>query len=243
MGLQLAIDRGNTQTKVSVANQGEFIEMQSFGDETLKGGMGYFLSQYAIERAILCDVRTGYSDSELAAMINIPTLQMAHTLNFPFVNSYTTPESLGHDRLANLAGACAFSKKTNKLVIDCGTCITYSLLSHGSFLGGTISPGVQMRYKALHHFTGQLPLLQSLREEPALVGNSTQGSIHSGVEYAIIVEVDAMIASYRAQYNGLQVLLTGGDHSFFENGLKSSIFAVPQLTQLGLHETLRLNTC
>ena len=243
MSLQLAIDRGNTQTKVSVSNQGEFLEMQSYGDQTLEGGIDYFLKTYAVERAILCDVRTGYSDDGLTALINIPTIHMSHTLNFPFINGYSTPETLGHDRLANMAGACVFSQQPNILVIDCGTCVTYSMLSHGRFLGGTISPGVQMRFMALHHFTGQLPLLQPLREQPALVGDSTQGSIRSGVEPAIIVEVDAMIASYRAQYNSLQVLLTGGDYSFFENTLKSSIFAVPQLTQLGLHETLRLNPC
>jgi type III pantothenate kinase len=127
------------------------------------------------------------------------------------------------------------------LVIDCGTCITYSLLHEGNFIGGSIAPGVRMRYRALHEFTGKLPLLEPVHHVPIAAGSSTATSIQSGVELAIVLETDAMIGAYHSAFEIPDVLITGGDYSFFENSLKSLIFAVPQLTQLGLHEILRIN--
>jgi type III pantothenate kinase len=98
-----------------------------------------------------------------------------------------------------------------------------------------------MRYRALHEFTGKLPSVEPSRILPAIAGSSTAASITSGVELAIVLETDAMIEAYGHAFKNLQVLITGGDYSFFENSLKSTIFAVPQLTQLGLHEILRIN--
>jgi type III pantothenate kinase len=166
---------------------------------------------------------------------------MSNRLTFPFDIHYSTPATLGHDRLANMAGASVKMPLNDVLVIDFGTCITYSLLVNKTFLGGSIAPGIRMRFKALHEFTGNLPLVHPIDDLPMLVGDSTHNSIMSGVQLAVVMETDAMIAAYREQYNSLQVIITGGEHSFFENSLKSSIFAVSQLTQIGLHETLRIN--
>jgi type III pantothenate kinase len=129
----------------------------------------------------------------------------------------------------------------NVLVIDCGSCITYSLLFANSFLGGSISPGVQMRFNALHEFTGQLPQLETIGRLPDILGNTTTDSIHSGVEFAIVAETRGMIDAYQKEFGPLKVVLNGGDYSFFEKYLKSPTFALDQLTQIGLHEILRIN--
>jgi type III pantothenate kinase len=115
------------------------------------------------------------------------------------------------------------------------------LLIAGAFLGGSIAPGRSMRFKALHHFTGTLPLIEPSADQKSLLGTSTTGSILSGVDHAIVLETDAMISAYKSQYDHLVVILTGGDYSFFENSLKSATFVEPQLTQIGLHELLRHN--
>ena len=241
MKMQLAIDRGNTFTKLSVSDGKTLVEIRTAGDENLAEAIAQLFSTYSIENTIFSDVRDGYANEEIQKLLPDPSLMVSHTLSFPFSISYTTPETIGHDRLANMAGACAMMPGRNVLVIDFGTCTTYSMLLEGTFAGGSISPGRAMRYKALHHFTGKLPLVEPTVGEKKLLGTSTTGSILSGVDHAILLETDAMISAYRNQYNDLEVIITGGDYSFFENSLKSATFAEPQLTQIGLHEILRQN--
>jgi len=241
MKTQLAIDRGNTLTKLSVSDGKNLIEIRTSDDENLANEIAKLLSSYFIENTIFSDVRDGYGNEEIKKLLPERLVLVSHTLKFPFSISYTTPESLGHDRLANMAGACALRPGRNVLVIDFGTCTTYSLLLEDTFAGGSISPGRAMRFKALHHFTGKLPLIEPTSEQKNLLGISTAGSLQSGVDHAIVLETDAMISAYRNQYNLLEVIITGGDYSFFENSLKSPTFAEPQLTQIGLHEILRQN--
>lgn len=241
MKVQLAIDRGNTLTKLSVSDGKNLLEIRTASDENLANEIAKLLSCYSIEKTIFSDVRDGYANEEIKKLLPEALLMVGHTLKFPFSISYTTPETIGHDRLANMAGACALQPGRNVLVIDFGTCTTYSLLLEGTFAGGSISPGRAMRFKALHHFTGKLPFIEPTPEQKNLLGTSTAGSIQSGVDHAIVLETEAMISAYRNQYNNLEVIITGGDYSFFENSLKSATFAEPQLTQIGLHEILRQN--
>ena len=241
MSVQLAIDRGNSFTKLSIFNGESILAFESCSDESLMTLFRSWMQTHRPASIIVSDVRGDFPLSDFLAESDVPIVQLSHSLKFPFTIRYETPDTLGHDRLANMAGAMAVRPNSNVLVIDCGTCITYSLLHEGIFIGGSIAPGVRMRYRALHEFTGKLPSVEPSRILPAIAGSSTAASIRSGVELAIVLETDAMIEAYRHAFNNLQVLITGGDYSFFENSLKSTIFAVPQLTQLGLHEILRIN--
>lgn len=238
MPFQLAIDRGNSRTKVSVADSsGSIVEHFTATDGLLEQELSRIAENYQIIRCILSNVRGQHFT--LPAQWNCLTI--SEFLKYPFINAYDTPETVGHDRLANMAGAAALFPGENVLVIDCGTCITYSLLIQNTFLGGSITPGIQMRYKALHHFTGMLPEIEKLDKRPALMGNTTEGSIHSGVEFAVLAETTGMIDAYQQEFGLLKVVLTGGDYSFFEKYLKSATFASALLTQIGLHEILRIN--
>ena len=241
MNMQLAIDRGNTLTKLSVFDGKDIVDIRNAGDENLVEEIAQLFSAYPIAHTIFSDVRDGYSQNEVMKLLPLPLVLVSHTLKFPFSLSYSTPETIGHDRLANMAGACALFPGHNVLVVDFGTCTTYSMLLEKTFVGGSISPGRAMRFKALHHFTGKLPLIEPTTEEKLLLGTSTTGSILSGVDHSILLETDAMISEDKSQYNNLEVIITGGDYSFFENSLKSATFAEPQLTQIGLHEILRQN--
>lgn len=242
MKMQLAIDRGNSRTKVSVGQNRELICYRSFSDAELSDGITELFRQFPIARAIISNVREKEIPELLSDCIPIPILRLTHKLNLPFGLLYKTPETLGNDRIANMAGACVCYPQQSVLVIDCGTCITTSLLVKGSFIGGSIAPGLRMRYEALHHFTGKLPLISPTDSTPVFPGDSTEHSIQTGVQEGIINEVDALIGQCRGQFEDLQVVITGGDYSFFENSLKSAIFASPHLTQHGLHEILSLNT-
>jgi type III pantothenate kinase len=161
-----------------------------------------------------------------------------HETSLPIENCYETKETLGKDRLAAVVGGNFLYPNTNLLVVDAGTAITYDIMDkQGQYLGGNISAGLQMRFKALNYFTNQLPLLDPVDHIP-LFGRNTKEAILVGVQNGLLFEVDSTIEHYRGPYPGLKVLLTGGDAKFFENKLKSIIFVVSNLVMIGLNRIL-----
>ncbi len=158
-----------------------------------------------------------------------------------FTNLYLSPNTLGNDRVALVSAASKHFPAENVLVIDSGTCITYDFKNNkNEYLGGAISPGLDMRYKAMHNFTENLPLLEP-EEEITLIGNTTNSSMHSGVIYGITFEIDGIIAAYQAQYKDLTIILTGGDSQFLCKRLKNSIFANSNFLLEGLNYILEFN--
>lgn len=168
---------------------------------------------------------------------------ISHQSVLPIKNLYATPKTLGKDRLAAIVGAYTLYPNKNILVIDAGTCITYDLLTaKKEYLGGAISPGIEMRLKALHTSTEKLPLVKIKNHTPhKLTGSTTQSSILSGVYNGTVSEIDSIIDKYRVIYKNLTVILTGGDATFFEKALKNRIFAHPELVVLGLYKIFILN--
>ena len=148
---------------------------------------------------------------------------------------------MGKDRIAAMVGAFDLYPDTNVLVIDAGTAITYDLLNDkGRYLGGNISPGLEMRYKALHRFTDKLPLVNQGNMEQ-LYGQTTEEAIRAGVQHGIVFEADKAIDTFKEFYNNLKVIITGGDAKFFDKKLKNSFFVHFNLTALGLNRILEHN--
>ena len=170
-------------------------------------------------------------------------LEFNHTTRLPIEIDYSTPTSLGTDRIANAVGAYKAYPKTNVLIIDFGTCIKFDVITaKGVFKGGAISPGVQMRFKAMHQMTGMLPLIKEWSEnDEHWPGKNTKGSMVSGVIEGIHAEILRYIDLGNEHYNKLTVIATGGDFSFFDKAFKNIIFANPYLTLHGLHEILLYN--
>lgn len=153
----------------------------------------------------------------------------------PLQNKYLTPETLGKDRLANACGAIALFPGKDVLIVDLGTCLKFDLVTaDGCYLGGAISPGMQMRFRALNQQTALLPLITP-QNEPLLVGRNTEESIRSGVMNGMMAELNDIFRQYRQMYPRLEIVLTGGDSNFFLNQFKSRIFAAPHLTLIGLN--------
>ena len=149
---------------------------------------------------------------------------------------------MGLDRIAAVAGAQQKYPNTDVLVIDMGTCITYDFIDHqGIYWGGSIAPGLQMRLKAMHHFTDQLPLVSFDKTSLKLTGNSTEKSIQSGVYYGIQAEVNGFIQQYLQEHNDLQIIITGGDAHLFDIAPKNRIFADEFIVLRGLNEILKYN--
>ena len=236
--MNLVIDIGNTQIKVAVFQQTILIFKDQFHLDEVISRVLSITEQYTIKRAIISHV-TNLDRSvilELEKMVNL--IELNPQTKLPFANKYLTPKTLGVDRLALVAGAKGQFPDKNVLVIDAGSCITLDFLNHdGIYMGGDISPGIEMRYKAVNHYTANLPLLKKTEILPEL-GDSTENAIHRGILNGVIQEIEGVISQYKRKYQKLTVVLTGGDTIFLAKNLKSSIFAIPNFLLEGLNSIL-----
>lgn len=240
--MNLAIDIGNTQTKFAVFDNDKIIETweNSFmGSAEFKQKLE---SLPLVNQIILSSVSESYERiMKRAIRKRHSVLRLSPLTPVPVNNKYKTPQTLGSDRLANAVGATVVFPNKNVLIIDMGTCIKYDFIDKKkNYLGGAISPGFKMRFEALDNYTDRLPLLKPSKNF-SLTGNDTQQSILSGVQNGIIFELNGAIDKYKKIHNELKVIITGGDHAFFADHLKSSIFAAPNLTLTGLNEILNYN--
>jgi len=239
--MNLIIDVGNTRIKTAVFEDSKCIHNESITKESFISEAVAIIKKYECTNAIISSVGSINKSqiAELRAEINL--IELDYNTKVPFVNQYATPKTLGVDRIALVSSAIASYPNKSVLIIDAGTCITYDFLNYeGKYYGGAISPGLQMRYKALNVFTEKLPLLKP-SEIVELVGNTTEKSIHSGVINGIINEIDGIINQYRKKNADLTVVLTGGDVNFLSNKLKNGIFANPNFLFEGLNTILTYN--
>jgi type III pantothenate kinase len=236
--MNLVIDYGNSSAKVGIFDHHELVRKEVF---TEPGLLKNFLENFSADYIIVSSVTTDASLVCSWAKQVKEKYILTHTLPLPIKNGYATPLTLGVDRIAGVCGARQHFPNRNSLVIDLGTCVTYDFIdSEGVFLGGGISPGLSMRFEAVHTFTAKLPLVQVV-EDASLIGNSTETCIQSGVLNGMIEELNGIIGRYQEKFQGLQVILCGGDARFFENKVKGSIFALPELVLSGLNSILIYN--
>jgi type III pantothenate kinase len=236
--MNIVVDYGNSAAKVGIFDQRQLLEQRVFGTPSeLKN----FLQNFSADHFIISTVTEDAATVSAWATNVRKKFILDKSLPIPIKNHYGTPDTLGVDRIAGVCGAQGMFPGENCLVIDAGTCITYDFLDRSAtFLGGGISPGLRMRFQAVHTFTAKLPLINPVDEVP-LIGDSTESCIQSGVINGLISELNGTIAQYREKFEGLKVILSGGDARFFENKLKGFIFAVPELVLSGLNSILIYN--
>jgi len=236
--MNLVVDYGNSLAKVGIFDGHQLVKQYAFNDvEDLKT----FVQNFSAENFILSSV----ANHEVPVMDWIDHIQRKYVLTaslpIPINNLYATPHTLGVDRIAGICGAWQKFPDSNSLVIDAGTCVTYDFIDKdGNYHGGGIAPGLKMRLQAMHSFTARLPLAP-VTDNPPLIGDSTEACLQSGAINGMIEEIDGIIRRYRHEFEGLQVILCGGDGRFFENKLKESIFALPELVLSGLNSILIYN--
>ncbi len=240
--MNLVIDVGNTLVKLAV-----FADSQiQFKKVCLKKDFLVVLNEIFINYTKLdfCIISMvgNLTEHQLGKLKNrIKVVVLDQNTKIPFINRYATPNTLGVDRIALVSAASQQYLNKNALIIDCGTCITYDFLNDkNEYLGGSISSGFNMRYKALHTFTAKLPLLDT-GLPTKLVGDTTASSIHIGVFNGISYEIDGFIADYKKENSNLTVILTGGDAHFLRDRLKNDIFANSNFLLEGLNYILEYN--
>jgi len=238
---KLILDFGNTRWKLALFKGKEMLDLKLVDSNKPGEALSWIRSL------------PGYAYCMLSSVVEIPPMllqslkqtggffELTEASALPITNLYFSPASLGKDRLAAAAGAAALFPGRDVLLIIAGTCITYEIVTaKAEYLGGAISPGINMRFRALHTFTGKLPLIP-FQEKQIMVGRDTESAILSGVLNACVFEIEGFIEHYRKMYPALQLVISGGDSAYFEKRLKSSIFAAPNIVLKGLNEILDHN--
>ncbi|MEM7654534.1 MAG: type III pantothenate kinase [Bacteroidota bacterium] len=238
----LALDIGNTRTKLGLFKDGKLAQVFIADTQELPEALSPVLEARKEAESLQMGWMSVASevDPEKWAVwkrfAKAPRLvHIKSGYPFPIENRYATPETLGTDRIVAAIGAYAHEQRA-VLIIDAGTAITYDYVTtSGAYLGGGISPGLGMRFRALHEFTARLPLIEAV-EDPPLIGTSTKRSIQSGVLNGLRTEVAGMIHQYQSHHGAdLAVYLTGGDAPYFEKLGKNLTFADANLTLSGIH--------
>jgi len=232
----VAIDAGNTSIKVGLFENSILIKMYRVDIKELSR----LVSTFKTDNAIISSVLSKEETAKISKLFNQPILLSCET-KLPIKLQYKTKSTLGIDRICNAVYAYSQLKKGIGVIIDVGTCIKFDVVSQeGHYLGGSISPGIQLRYNSLNDYTGNLPRLK-IKSKTKITGIDTATSIQSGVINGIQSEIQGFIDQYSSQFQNLTFFITGGDAQYFEFHSKNSIFANENLTLLGLNNIYEFN--
>ena len=239
--MKLVIDIGNTRVKVAVFKEDTLVNLVIFEKKKIISEVKKILQKGGFSAGIMSNVAS-ISEKKLKKLQSLLEFQIvSSSTRVPFINLYKTPNTLGVDRIALVVNAVKKYPNRNVLILDAGTCITFDFVNLKSeYFGGAISPGIEMRFKALNKFTSKLPLLEKEFVKD-FIGQTTKESINSGVVNGVIKEIDGVIKEYKEKFGDLTVVLTGGDTNFLAKQLKSSIFANQNFLLQGLNEILIFN--
>jgi type III pantothenate kinase len=240
MSITLCLDFGNTRMKVAVFENAAITETITLNHDPV-GALKLLIEKYKPKKSILSSVIN--HDAELENILTNTTRfhKLNHLSKLPITTPVGKPETIGADRLALCSAAVHYFPGKNNLVIGLGTCITYNYINtKHRFMGGGISPGLEMRLKALNYYTAKLPVVKAHWNVP-LIGYDTDTNILSGVVMGMAREIDGFVADYEAKMGNFNVLLTGGDIIYLASHLKNKIFADPELIFKGLYAISEVN--
>jgi type III pantothenate kinase len=232
----LVVDAGNTALKYAVIQDSTILNTDRLAKDNFPA-LQTIYSEFNCTHVAIVSVRSAKTTNSLVEMFGVNRVfLLSDTIFNGFRINYNQPESLGKDRLCNAVASHFLSKTDYSVSIDIGTCIKFDLVHKSQgYLGGSISPGINLRYQALHTFTDNLPLI-TVKKRNALVGTSTAESISSGVLNGIETEINGLIRKYEEHYQPLTIFVTGGDHRYFDLVAKNDIFAHENLTLIGLYQ-------
>lgn len=234
--MNLAIDIGNTSIKIGVFDNHQ---LQNVVTDVGYDRIPTLVEGYKPDRVVISSVNQ--NANQLADTLETDVLVLDLETALPISISYKTPQTLGRDRIAAAVGAHELFPFSDCLVIDIGTCITYEMIDAlGVYHGGGISPGVEMKFKALHTFTTNLPLVEMSNNEE-LIGDTTESAIQSGVILGTVAEIEEIIRMYKDKFSPLRIIMCGGGAGYFESRIKTTIDVHPDLVLIGLNGILKHN--
>ena len=238
--MNLIVDIGNTRTKLAFFEKNQLFEQAIVQSAALSWLYERLQDGRIIEGAILSSTGQDTEGIENFIKNHLPYIKFSHTTPIPIKNNYTTPETLGKDRLAAVVAAHYLFPKKHCLVVDCGTCITYNFLTKTqTFIGGNIAPGLTMRLQAMNHFTAKLPLIERNTELTTLLGQTTETAMQTGAQIGVLSEVEGFVRRLEKKMGKIKVILTGGDAPFLFEYLEfKEKYFEPYLVLKGLNYIL-----
>jgi type III pantothenate kinase len=240
MQTTLCFDFGNTRLKCAVFNEANLKEVIVLENDDV-ATIQQIIQQHNATKSILSSVIKHNVDIETILASSTKFHKLNHASKLPITTPVGKPETIGADRLAICSAAVHLHPNQHNLAIGLGTCITFNFINKfHEFLGGSISPGMQMRFRAMHEQTALLPMVEATHDFP-LIGYDTKTNLLSGVLLGMAKEIDGIIEAYAEKYSNFNVLITGGDMAFFVAHLKNKIFADPYLIFKGLYAISELN--
>jgi type III pantothenate kinase len=240
--MNLIIDRGNTLYKTAVIDGSDLKAAEAFKELSVSD-LEKIFSKQRISKTILCSVGGKFEEDLIQYLkANTDCYSMDDDLTLPISLAYKTPDTLGKDRIASVVGALSCAKGRSVIVIDAGSCLCVDYADGNSvYRGGSISPGIGMKYRALHTFTANLPLLDLAKEEIVVCGAETQECIHSGVINGTLYEIEGFIDYYLQKDNTAEVVLTGGDAELIAKRLNRKVILDKHIVLKGLNVILNAN--
>ncbi|MFL2666241.1 MAG: type III pantothenate kinase [Flavobacteriaceae bacterium] len=238
--MNLVLDIGNSLLKAGIFKNNNLINYCEFNQDYYLN-IKSILDKNPITHSIVANVAE--SKNKLTELLSKKTnlIKFDSSLKVPFKNCYQTKNTLGKDRIALVSNASKEYPKENVLLIDLGSCITFDFLNNkNEYIGGSISPGLRMRYRSLNNFTANLPLIDP-KEIDCFIGKNTEDSIHSGIINGIISELNSTVDKYKSKYKQIRIILTGGDSKFLFKKIKNGIFANQKFLIFGLNFLIELN--
>jgi type III pantothenate kinase len=240
MEITICFDFGNTRLKAAIFNGPEFIKEIVLQD-TSTNTIEQLIDEYQPTKSILSSVIIHPPEMEDLLSSKTRFHKLSYSSKLPITTPVGKPETIGADRLALVSASVHLFPKQHNLVIALGSCITYNFINNKhEFLGGSISPGMNMRFRSMNEFTALLPIVKPENNFP-LIGYDTKTNLLSGVILGMAKEIDGIIDAYSFKYSNFNVLLTGGDMAFFVPHLKNKIFADQNLIFKGLYAISEYN--
>ena len=238
--MKLIIDIGNSSAKLALYRGTSKVALHKMEIVT-RAAMTELLKKHSPDKAIISSVREipSFLPKLLADNMDYYHILSSQTV-LPFSAKYDTPDTLGPDRLASVAGAAMNFPGSDALVIDAGTAITFDMLLNGEYQGGAISPGIEMRFRALNIFTGKLPLVNR-SGKVSFPAKTTEASINAGVISGVIFEINEYIRTFITKHTDTKVILTGGDGAFLKDLITGSVMYLPDIVTDGLNFILDNN--
>ena len=221
--------------------EGDEIVLQFHKKELTVNGLEKLFGEYVIQGAIISSVVNRSEVVENWLKKHTFFIQLNYKTPIPIQNDYKTPQTLGNDRLAAAVGAFALYPNENCLIVDAGTCMTYEFIdANGSYKGGTISPGITMRFRSMHEFTAKLPLIEKQRLE-SFIGFNTETSIRTGAQLGLCLEIEGFYKRYEQQFGQIRLILTGGDAEIIAQHLEEKAIINREIVLIGLNKILDYN--
>ena len=240
MSKTICLDFGNTRLKLALFEEDVLKEVIVLREETMDH-LKEIVQQHKPQYSILSSVVNHDEAIETFLKKETHYHRLSHLSKLPFSIPVGKPETMGADRIAIAAASVFLFPNKNNMAIGLGTCITFNFINQqGEFMGGSISPGMEMRFQAMHQFTAKLPLAKAHWNVP-LIGYDTATNLQSGVILGMAKEMDGIIDAYEEKYGNFNALLTGGDTHLFGSHLKNKIFADPHLIFKGLYAISQYN--